>query len=144
MDGVALLLRNLPRLKSLKFLRKETSSSLFDVTSPAFTSALEELIVWEDIPSRDQLHTLFKSFPSLRHLRLYGSVDAHPSYWDMLSHLTSLTVRVHSSSLVDMILRSRLGHQLTDFCLMVKIPNPIHHHIDVQTPVLINLSEAST
>ena len=134
---MALLLRSLPRLKSITFLRKETDLSLLNGVAAAFTSALEELDVWSPVSSAHQLHTLVQSFPWLRSLRLFGSVvvaEDTSSCWDMLPHLTSLAVRVKDASLIDVILRSRLGQQLNDLSILVK-PDNLGVNDDFAPPV---------
>ena len=65
------------------------------------------------------------------------------SSWDTLVHLTSLTVRVQDSNLVDVILGSRLGQQLTDLSILVKPMSAVTNDNDLVPPsawpVQINL-----
>ena len=95
-DAVALLVRSLPNLKSVKFLRRESDPNLF--LGDGFVSKLEELDVWTPM-SYANLNNLARSFPVLNKLRLFGSVtgaggpDLRNLWADGLPNLTTLAIR---------------------------------------------------
>ena len=61
-DAVAFLVRSLPNLKSVKFLRRESDPNLF--LGDGFVSKLEELDVWTPMTYAN-LNNLARSFPGL-------------------------------------------------------------------------------
>ena len=122
-DAVAFLVRSLPNLKSVKFLRRESDPNLF--LGDGFVSKLEELDVWTPM-TYSNLNNLARSFPVLNKLRLFGSViggapDLINPWADGLPNLTTLAIRVHDSTLIDVILKSKIAQQLVDFSILVRL-----------------------
>ena len=76
----------------------------------------------------------------LNKLRLFGSVTGGPpadlrNPWaDGLPNLTTLAIRVHDSTLIDVILKSKMAQQLTDFSILVRLNTevPAYGHDSVQ------------
>ena len=72
------------------------------------------------------LNNLARSFPVLNKLRLFGSViggapDLINPWADGLPNLTTLAIRVHDSTLIDVILKSKIAQQLVDFSILVRL-----------------------